>query len=739
MIRITGPLGSFLSGLAVCVLLAISCAGPGGQERVPAVERSAYEAALAHSPGDPAASAEALEAFLLVYPNSLLADDALEEWARLDFEAGDRRAASRRLGEAVSRFPDGNRSDSIRLRLAVWEKEGGSPGASRRWLDAVRPERLTEVERRYFYRLRIELAENDVERLVYLSKLRAAVVEETASDSEERAFPGADPSRRVAEVDGQIRSLLLGVSEEDLLRAVPKLGSEIPAGRIRLVLSWRALVSGDLALAIFWLEEAERYPLTPEDQERLQSLAVRLGSGDPGGGDLFLPTFAEAAARPWPSLEGLALRVGVILPLSGRYAPFGEEALRGLLLAGGVFEETLPEPFEGPPAAVLGPVAEGEPAAAPLFVPPPALARNIRALSDASAGIELVIRDSGGSPERAAAAVREMALQEDLLAIVGPIFSAESEAAAREAESYEIPLLTLSNRVEISTERDYVFRLRMTPDDEIDRLVDYAMAEAGMQTFAILYPMNRYGRGMRNRYWEAVVERGGKIVAAAGYEPDATDFKASIRSLVGFDLITANERVALQERSRALRRGRRLEPEVGALLKEILYTQLGPDGEALPPIVDFDALFIPDDHEKIQLIAPQLAYHEIEGVQLLGSRDWNDPELIRIGRSHVVGALVSTPFHPESRFPIVQNFVAGYRESFGGEPDEFSASAFDALNLVLTQAALDYETRPEIRDGIRRIYGFPGVSGVTSILPDGNARKRPFLVEVERRRFVGVD
>jgi len=687
------------------------------------------------------ASAQALEVFLQTYPNSRLADDALEQLARLDFQAGDRRAAFRRLGEAVSRFPDGNRSDPIRLRLAVWERNGGSPGASRRWLDAIRPERLTDVERRYFYRLRIEMAEDDVERLVYLSKLRAAVAEEIQAHSAKSAFPGAvaDPDRELHAIDEQISSLLLGVSEEDLLRAVPRLGREIPAGRIRLVLSWRALVSGDLPLATFWLEDADRYPLTPEDEERLQSLAIRLGSGDGEAGDVFLPTFAEAASRPWPPLEGLQVRVGVVLPLSGRYAPFGEEALRGLMLAADVFQRTRPEPFEAPVSTLPGPLVEGTPAVVSPLLSPPSLEVEEIDLPRAPGGIELVVRDSGGSPERAAAAVRELALQDDILAIVGPIFSAESEAAAREAESYAIPLLTLSNRVEISAERDYVFRLRMTPDDEIDRLVDYAITEAGMQTFAILYPMNRYGRGMRSRYWEAVVERGGKIVAAAGYEPDATDFKAPIRSMVGFDLITANERVALQERSRAMRRGRRLEPEAGALLKDILYTQLGPDGEPLPPIVDFDALFIPDDHQTIQLIAPQLAYHEIEGVQLLGSRDWNDPELIRIGRSHVAGALVSTPFHSESRFPIVQNFVAGYRKSFDAEPDEFSAGAFDALNIVLTQAALGYAARPEIRDGIRRIYGFPGVSGVTSILPDGNARKRPFLVEVNRRRFVGVD
>ena len=732
MNRIARPLGPLVLALALCGLLASACAGPGAlRGRIPEVERVAYAAALAPQPADPAGSAEALEAFLVTYPDSQLADDALEELARLDFLAGDRRAAFARLGEAVTRYPDGDRSDPIRLRLALWESEGGSFGASRRWLDATRPEGLSLGEQRNYYRLRLQLAENDVERLVYLSRLRANVAE---------AAP-LRPATELSGLDKQIDSLLLELSEDDLLRAIPKLGRDIPAGRIRLVLCWRALVGGDLPLASFWLEEANRFALTDADAERMKSLAVRLGSGDEEAADLFLPTFAEAAARPWPSLEGLEIRVGVVLPLTGRYASFGEEALRGLLLASRVFDRESPEPLE-PPAEVLGPFVVGEAIDDPANSPAePALSFEIELPVSEShgGGIQLVVRDSEGSPERAAAAVRELALDDGVLAIVGPIFSAESEAAAMEAERFGVPLLTLSNRLEVGAGRDYVFRLRMTPDDEIQHLVEYAINEAGAQTFAILYPMSRYGRGMRSRYWEAVVDRGGKVVAAAGYEPDATDFKASIRSMVGFDLITPDERVALKERSQALRRGRRLEPEVGALLKEILYTQLGPEAEPLPPIVDFDALFIPDDHEKIQLIAPQLAFHEIEGVQLLGSSDWNDPELIRIGRNHVAGALVSTPFHSGSRFPIIREFVADYRASFGSEPDEFSASAFDALNIVLTQAALEYDTRPEMRDGIQRIYGFPGVSGVTSILPDGNARKRPFLLEVKRRRFVGID
>ena len=72
-------------------LLVVACAGPGGfGERIPEAERLAYAEALAPQPGDPEASAEKLEAFVVAYPNSHLADDAFEQLARLDFVAGGR-------------------------------------------------------------------------------------------------------------------------------------------------------------------------------------------------------------------------------------------------------------------------------------------------------------------------------------------------------------------------------------------------------------------------------------------------------------------------------------------------------------------------------------------------------------------------------------------------------------------------------------------------------------------------
>ena len=190
------------------------------------------------------------------------------------------------------------------------------------------------------------------------------------------------------------------------------------------------------------------------------------------------------------------------------------------------------------------------------------------------------------------------------------------------ADEVGIPLIALTTQEAVVRDRPNVFRLRTTPEDELRYLVNYAFEELGARRFAVLYPEDGYGRGMRDQFWEMVEERGGWLVAASGYEPDATDFGESIRRMIGYVLLTRSEQGALIEREAFIRRGRRLPIEHRPLVRRIADTMLGPESEPLPPIVDFDALFIPDGYGKIGLLAPQLAFHDLTGVQLLGPGGW---------------------------------------------------------------------------------------------------------------------
>ncbi len=726
------PLGPpYFLALVTFLLLGLACAGPGAfGPRISEQERADYDAALALEAANPAAAAAALEAFVEQWPESALADDASEELARIALGQGRGDDAFRWLYHIIDAYPNGDKVDAARVRLARWEFRRGQIGEARRLASAANIRNLSDADLRSYYLLQAQLAVDPVERLEHLSRLRKLAQDAYEDVAEDPTSPVAERLRStLATSDDEIDSVIDQMSDEMLERAADSLSGRIPAARTRLVLARRALDAGDFQRAADLLARARRHDLSEGDVERVASLELRLGLGaDYAAGAAYLPTFREAAASPQPDLGRAMGTIGVVLPLSGQFQDFGEASLRGILLAAQIFDaEIVAGEDEDQSLTFTGGQYREQPPEAP------------EAGEFEHPAVRIVVRDTEGNPDKAAAAVRELAEDPTIVAIIGPLTSASSESAAVAADDADVPLIALTSRQSVPRERDYVFRLGTTPDDEVGFLVEYAFETLGARNFAVLYPRSRYGRGMRTRYWDAVRERGGTIVAASSYEPDATDFSDPIRNMIGYALLTPNEYAAMQERDQALRRGRRLEPESMALLRDVVYTMMGPEGEPLPPIVDFDALFIPDSYQKITLIAPQLAFHEIHDVQLLGSSDWNDPQLVRIGRGHVRGAVISTPFNAQSKFEIVQAFVARYRDSYGEDPDSFSSHGFDAASLVLRELAMGHDTRPQVRDGMLRVHGYPGTSGVISMQSDGNARKRPFLLEVRGSRIVGLD
>jgi len=718
-------------GLILLVGLALAvqgCAGVGGPE--PAVtpeEQRAYDGAVATIASEPEATEMALENFLRDHGHSALADDAAEKLAQLALQRSDVERAVFWFNWVLRHYGRGGRADAVRLNLSRLELERGRRDAADRALRGLRYRRLSNEQKRVAYRLRVDLAEGSVEKLRWLEQVRALTVK-TSRDE-----------RSLLPVDAEIDALLAGMSRKQLERAMDQLGGRIPAGRASLYAAAADMDVGDWERAAEDLAAIEDFELTPADRELLERLTQRHQFHERAPGlEVPLPSFAEVARKPPPVTQGAVGTIGVVLPLSGTYARFGEESLRGVLLAARIFE---PQQLEWGEDAVqadelgrLPPVDAGY-GSFGQEEPPDIASAPLEQVGE----LRIAVRDSAGDPERAARAVRELARDENAVAIIGPLLFRESEAAARVAEEEEIPLLCLTSREEVSRDRPYVLRLRTTPEDELGFLVAYASEQLGAERFAVLYPDDNYGRGMRNRFWQAVEERGGYVVAAAGYDPVATDFAEPIRRMIGYQLLTADEQKALAERDLFLRRGRRLPRASAVLVPELAARISGPDGEPLPPIVDFDALFIPDSHDKIVLIAPQLAFHELTGVQLLGSDGWNHPDLLEIAREHVSGAVISALFDANSPVSFVARFVDDYIATFGVSPNVYSAHGFDAVNLVLVQLAAGVEGSSELRDAVLQTRGYPGVSGVTTLLPDGNARKRPFLLEVRRRGIAPLD
>ena len=381
-----------------------------------------------------------------------------------------------------------------------------------------------------------------------------------------------------------------------------------------------------------------------------------------------------------------ALRtLGVVLPLSGAYAEYGRAVLRGFALRLGVLDPA-PTPYR------------------------------------------VLVRDTAGDPERAAAAVRELAA-EGVVAIVGPLRSVTSVTAAPEAQALGVPLLTLAQRQDLEFLGDSVFRLGLTPSDQVRALAQYAFEVRDHRRFAILYPRDTYGVTFKNAFWDEVLARGGEIVGVEGYDPAATDLQGEIKKLVGLYYLTDKERLVIKRRDRLARR-----PQENA---EELADPMFRD---LPPYVDFDALFIPDEAPQVGLILPQLRFYDVRDATLLGPSGWNDPTLLEIAGRDARGAVFIGAFFAQSAFPFVQEFVGKYYASYGEEPDYLAAEGYDVAAIL--RSLMDsrrHTSRRDLQSWLPRVRDFPGVSGLTTFDEDGGTRKQLYLLTVRRGSIEELD
>jgi branched-chain amino acid transport system substrate-binding protein len=370
-------------------------------------------------------------------------------------------------------------------------------------------------------------------------------------------------------------------------------------------------------------------------------------------GEDFYPLL-EALWRQMQVGVGKEIVLGCILPLQGKAKSFGTRALHGIQLAMGAFR--------------------------PL---------------DVSFRVRLVIWDDQGDPARAKEGVRVLAEKEKVIAIIGPLHSQTALAAAEEAEVRKIPLITLSPFQGIVQKRKYIFQNSVTNTSQVKTLAQYALKVLGIRTYAMLYPRNTYGQTFRGLFQQEVESGGGKVLVAASYADDQTDFGDVIKGMVR-------------------------------------YPKPQRPKEKPKPIFAFKAIFIPDDVNKINLVVPQLAYYDITEVQLLGNNGWNSPELVRDSGKFFEGAVFVDGFSKDSSSPAVRSFVQDFEDTFHSSPSLLEALSFDTTALILKILSSTGAVSPEALLSFR---DYVGVTGLTGFSPEGEGIRNLFVLKVSEGKI----
>lgn len=343
---------------------------------------------------------------------------------------------------------------------------------------------------------------------------------------------------------------------------------------------------------------------------------------------------AEPAPTVRPPIEGPPVKVAILLPLSGANATLGQALLRAAQLA--LFE-----------------VGDSR------FV--------------------LLPRDTEGQPQGAVAAA-ENALAEGAELILGPVFSAEVQAAAQVTRSRNIPMVAFST--DRAAAGNGVFLMGFMPDQQVTRVMSYAV-EKGIRRFAALLPDSPYGMTL-----SAAMRRGARDLNVA------FDHQESYSG-------------AIAEAGEPIRR-----------LK----------GESLASPTAFDALLIGEGGERLRTIGALLPANNIDPrvVRLLGTGLWDDPGIG--SEPALVGAWFAgaTP----GEFDALRS---RYRRHYGSTDvlPRIGTLAYDATALAAVLART--ETRANYSEAtLTNPSGFAGVDGIFRFGPDGVVERGLAVIEVER-------
>jgi len=474
--------------------------------------------------------------------------------------------------------------------------------------------------------------------------------------------------------------------------AQPLLGSISEQSSI----NWMLAVSmHDIEHRESWLQRAAKYspleyvlqlrqstqPLLPEQANFYQYVArERLMVGDYHAVRIIAQILAldmpesDAAAtvKHWAESEGELNIVGILLPLSGKYAVYGQQALEGIRLA-----MSRPE-FED--------------------------------------SIILRIEDTAGNVGNTISAYHQL-LSQGVQWVIGPLLS-DNTAALVPYLVEDVPVIALSNQVQLAADSPALFVHSLAKTVQADFMAHYAIKQ-GKKRMVIIHNHQNSAIEEAAAFAQTFIDAGGEIIDITELREGAFDSRP--------DLVAMRSRTDDEELLASL---------------EFDLNLFSPEREIdikLP--LGMDAIYIAASGKKLSVLAGQMAYSDIRGVQLYGSYRWFDGHLLDDEGRYLNNAQFATPItslaQPEQAVLDVQN---QYRVTWAKDDDisPLFALAYDAaMNIASLGSRLGLEGEEAFK-ALRSNIEFPGISGSYYFDKNGISQKTFAVQSIHRGRIETV-
>jgi branched-chain amino acid transport system substrate-binding protein len=142
--------------------------------------------------------------------------------------------------------------------------------------------------------------------------------------------------------------------------------------------------------------------------------------------------------------------------------------------------------------------------------------------------LELLTSDTTTNPG-VALGLTKKAIDQDVFAIFGPVFSGSIIVSMKESEKAQIPNWTGGEAANITTQGNpYVFRTSFTQATAMPKVAKYIATQAKVKNLAIIYVNNDFGKGGLEMLKKALAPTDTKIATEVSTDASQVDFSAAV-------------------------------------------------------------------------------------------------------------------------------------------------------------------------------------------------------------------
>jgi len=303
--------------------------------------------------------------------------------------------------------------------------------------------------------------------------------------------------------------------------------------------------------------------------------------------------------------------------------------------------------------------------------------------------LEFIYEDNEAKAESAVNTALKLIEKDQVLAMIGPNSSKQAVPAGQVADDNETVMVTpWSTNPDTTLDRPWVFRAAFLDPFQGPVAVNFAVETFNAKTAAVLYDLsNDYSKGL------------------------AEIFKAEFEKKMGPNTVLAFESHGTKDQ------------DFSAQLTTII---------AAKP----DFIFVPDNYNQVALIVKQA--HQLGWTgPFMGSDSWGSAELMTLCGDDCKGLYFSTHYAAAGATGATKEFIDRFTAKYGAVPDDVAALTWDATRIVLkaiqeagTLTGKLKKDRAAVRDGMRKITSFEGITGSMKFDEQGDPVKCAVVVRI---------